>query len=91
MTDAGGRSEEKDWLLEPSGRAGIYIAIGKDAVVSPRLREAVDGLLRALEAQEVEGYMVSLGAKCAVKSCTKDNCKPVVISPCYAFQTCRVT
>lgn len=93
-------SEDPRWLLEPlaPGEARIHIAVHQDAELSPSLRSAIDGLVRALHDDEVEGYATPGGGgfqakpKCPdLDRCDSDGpCRPRVTAPCASFNTCRI-
>ena len=66
-------SDEQRWVVKPD-EARIDIAIGREAKLSPEVREALDNLLRVLEAeQDVQGYAdcpaVAAGDCSGVYSC----------------------
>lgn len=49
-------ADEQRWVVKPDD-ARIEIAIGKNASISPEVKEALENLARALEdQQEVQGY-----------------------------------
>lgn len=68
-------SDEQGWVVAPD-EARIDIAIGRDAKLSPELREALDRVARAMEQQQdVQGYM---------------NCPQVTYEEsCASYVTCR--
>lgn len=70
-------SNEPQWVVAPD-EARIEIAVGKDAKISPALREALNQLAQALEsASEVQGY-------------ASTNCPHVTIVPdCDFLMICR--
>jgi hypothetical protein len=93
MSDQDERPEGSGWVLEPQGRAGLYIAVGNEAVLRPEVREALDELMRVLEQQdEVAGFAAGGPDPCGIfYTCTRDvDCRPLTRVPCYAFETCRV-
>jgi hypothetical protein len=67
--------DEQEWVVKPD-EARIDIAIGREAKLSPELREALDRIARVLEQQQdVQGYM---------------NCPKVTYEEnCAAYVTCR--
>ena len=50
--------DEPRWLLTPPapGEAHVHIAVDEAAVLTPELREAIEGVMRALQSAEVEAY-----------------------------------
>ena len=66
-------SDEQRWVVKPD-EARIDIAVGPEAKLSPEVTEALQNLLRTLEAQQdVQGYLscpdVAIGSCDAVFSC----------------------
>jgi hypothetical protein len=63
------------WLLEPPAPGELRFAMdfGEGAELTPEMREAFEGLLRAFDA-EVEGYTPSCPRKCVVVICSPDSC-----------------
>ena len=50
-------SEERRWVVKPD-EVNLNIAVGKDAKISPAIREALEHLANVLgEQDEVSGYM----------------------------------
>lgn len=68
-------ADKQKWVVAPDD-ARIEIAIGKNARVSPEVKDALDKLAQALEAeQEVQGY-----SKCDDVSISQD---------CNWYMSCR--
>lgn len=66
-------SDEQGWVVKPD-EARIDIAIGREAKLSPEITEALDSLVRALEAnQDVQGYL---------------NCQEVEMGECRSYFSC---
>jgi hypothetical protein len=86
-------SEEPRWLVEPGpGEVNIQVAVDEAAELTPALREALDGLVKALQEEEVGGYTLPQAKKCPhLHNCDVDgNCRPLVSSPCARFSSCRI-
>lgn len=67
-------SDEQQWIVAPD-EARIRIAIGREAKLSPELREALQNLIGVLEKREdVQGYMI---------------CNEVKIESCANFMECK--
>jgi len=58
MTDESTSGEGIRWLLEPPapGEVRLYIAADAQAQLTPQVREALDRLVEALEAEDVQGF-----------------------------------
>jgi hypothetical protein len=66
-------ANEQRWVVQPDD-ARIEIAIGREAKLSPDVQEALDSLMRALEAeQDVQGYL---------------NCQEVEMGECRSYFSC---
>ncbi len=89
-------SEDPRWLAEPApGAVDVHIAVHEDAELTPELRGAIEGLAKALEEQEVEGYSDPKPPPKVCPSyvnCTpKGSCNPQVSYPgCALYSTCRI-
>ena len=88
------QSDDSGWVVEPG--VEIQIAVGPDAELTPEIREALDGLVRALETEpEVEGFRATCGAQCkppGFGTCNpKGTCTPQVWMPCFKKDICSVT
>lgn len=67
-------ADESQWVVAPD-EARIEVAVGKDANLSPAVREALEALARAVEGEsEVQGYGV---------------CLKVSLGPCETYFSCQ--
>jgi hypothetical protein len=87
------------WVVPPG--VEINVAVGEDAELTPELRQALDDLVRALEAPataEVEGFKgCSTQCKapgfqvCNPRTCPgQGTCAPNIIMPCANKGICSV-
>lgn len=98
MSDVEGGS---GWVVEP-GRVLVNVAVAEDAELTPALRDALEGLVRALEAEasaEVEGFGRKCPAQCkppGFQTCNprtcpgQGTCAPNIIMPCANYGICSV-
>jgi hypothetical protein len=89
-------SDESSWVVAPPGLE-IQIAVGPDAHLTPEIRGALDGLLRALENDtEVEGFKAppSCPTQCVSPgygACNPQGvCAPKMWMPCAAKSMCSI-
>ncbi len=89
-------SEDPRWLAEPApGAVDIHIAVHQDAELTPELRDAIEGVAKALEQEEVEGYRLKPPPKpCPTyTNCNpRAECAPQVVYPGCAieYSSCRI-
>jgi hypothetical protein len=84
--------DEPRWLLAPPahGEAHVHIAVDTAANLTPELREAIEGVMRALQSEEVEGYAKPQPCP-ALQNCTPhDTCRPQTVAPCAIYESCRI-
>ncbi len=88
---------DRSWLLEPIGanEARIHVDVGAGAEVSSEVRAALDELVAAIHATEVEGF--SLRESCPdLNSCSKyqcdwlGKCNPQSRHPCLWDVRCYI-
>ena len=86
--------DEPRWLLAPPapGEAHVHIAVDEAAALTPELREAIEGVMRALQSEEVEGYARPGPQPCtSLQNCTPhETCRPLTVAPCAMLMSCRI-
>jgi hypothetical protein len=92
---AGGDSE---WVVGP-GMVHVEVRLGEGAELSPQATEAVENLIAALMAPEVEGFGTRSSCQptvcgplngCVGFECGLGVCKPVTSGPCMALILCNI-
>jgi hypothetical protein len=99
MADAAEREQEPRWLIGPPDPNEIllYIAAGDDVPADQAIRQALDRLLAALQAQEVEGYARCFPRCGDLNSCSDFSCSPLhnctqlLRIPCVARMECKIS
>lgn len=88
---------DRAWLLEPLGanETRIHVDIGEGADISDEVRAALDELVEALHASDVEGFMLretcpDLDA-CSSYFCQLGSCNPESKYPCFVDLKCVIT
>lgn len=89
-------SDESGWVVEPAG-VEIHVAVGPEAELTPEVRQALDQLVRALEAEndvEVEGFRQRCPTKCMpgkFGACNpQEDCSPKIWFPCAMRMICNI-
>ncbi|MEY2567761.1 MAG: hypothetical protein QOE35_2290 [Actinomycetota bacterium] len=96
MSDDAQPPDDGGWVVQPAG-VEIQIAVGHEAELTPAIREAIDDLVRALEADqdvEVEAFSRACPSKCASPGYGTCNprgvCAPKVWFPCASKEVCSI-
>jgi hypothetical protein len=99
MSDDARPPDESGWVVPPGG-VEIQVAVGPEAELTPAVRDALDGLVRALESEvesvdaEVEAFSRSCPTKCASPgygTCNpRGDCAPKIWFPCANKEICSI-
>jgi hypothetical protein len=96
LTNQPESQDDLRWLLEPPapGSIKLYIAVGEGTELTPEGREAIDNLMRMLQADDTQGFAagprLTMSAGCDINCGILSRCNPEYQTPCFSKDVCNI-